>query len=157
MGVTTGVGVGVTVGIGVGVGVGIAIGVGVGFGVATGVGVGVGVGVAVGAGVGVAAIVIAAFAVSVKERLWWGLFAEALIMSVSGPDEVAVICHVTVVEAPDDRLPAVMVGVVIEKWPFCELRLAEVLDKVLYFGVLTVFFIVAVTVADWPTFNVVGV
>jgi hypothetical protein len=151
-GVAIGVGVGVTVGVEVGVGVRFSVGVGVGVGVVVGMGVGVGVAIGVGA-----VIVITAFVPSENERLWCELLAVALIMSVSGPDESALICHVTVVEAPDPRLPTLAVGVLTEKRPLCELRLAEAVENELYLGVFTVFFIVTVTVAVWPTMSAVGI
>jgi hypothetical protein len=52
-----------------------------------------------------------------------------------------------VYEPPEAKFPMFIVGVVTEKRLFCDLRLAETVDNALYFWVLTMFRIVAVTVA----------
>ncbi len=77
----------------------------------------------------------------------------------SGPAEIAVIVQETVLEPPADKLPTLTVGTLIEKWPLCERKLAETLDKALYAALftLTVFFRTAVTVADCPTVKVEGI
>ena len=71
----------------------------------------------------------------------------------SDPADTDVICQDIVFEPPADKLPTLTVGVVIVKRPFCELRLAETLDKMLFRGWLTVFVTTAVIVAVWPTLN----
>ena len=78
----------------------------------------------------------------------------------SAPAEIAVICQVAVLDPPADRLAALKVGALTEKWPLCELRLAETLDSPVYAALLAltiVFLIVAVTVAVWPTVIVEGI
>jgi hypothetical protein len=52
-------------------------------------------------------------------------------MAESVPAEIAIICQVTVLEAPADMLGALTVGTLTEKRPFGDLRLAETLDNVL--------------------------
>ncbi len=49
----------------------------------------------------------------------------------SAPAVKALICQVTVLDAPEDRLPTEIVGVVTVKRPLCELRAAVTLDSAL--------------------------
>jgi hypothetical protein len=68
--------------------------------------------------------------------------------SESGPAETPVIVHETVVWAFGPSPPAFTVGEATEKWPFCELSVAETVEKALLIvAPTTVFLIVAVTVA----------
>jgi hypothetical protein len=77
----------------------------------------------------------------------------------SAPAEIPVICQVTVLEAPADKVPTFTEGELIEKCPLCEPKLAETLDNTLYAALLTLteLLIVAVTVAVCPTVRVDGI
>ena len=82
--------------------------------------------------------------------------ADDEIKSASEPWETPVICQVAVA-VPVGRVPTLKVGVVTEKWPFCELSVRETLDNWLFKAALLMFDTATVTVWVWPTCRVAGI